>query len=77
MENVITYEEFKKVMKAKAEEETGKSVIVSKVFRNNGVTYDGLNIVSEECNVNPVIDLTRYYNELLCVFREFVAYLLK
>ena len=59
---MLTYEEFKEVIREKAEAETGCGAVVSKVFKNNGITYDGLIIMALDCNVSPTIYLNEYYD---------------
>ena len=48
--------------KPKAVAETGCGAVVSKVFKNNGITYDGLYIMEKDCNVSPTIYLNEYYD---------------
>lgn len=60
---MVTYEEFKELIREKAEEETGNHVVVNKIHKNNGLMLDGLVIMAMDTNVSPTIYLHSFYEK--------------
>lgn len=57
------FEEFKKEIADRAQEELGGNILIHKENRNNGSVRESLLIVSEERNITPRINLNAFYNE--------------
>lgn len=60
---MVTYEEFKELIKMKAEETTGNHVAINKIYKNNGLILDGLVIMSMSSNMSPTIFLNSFYGQ--------------
>jgi hypothetical protein len=58
---MVTYEEFKEIIRDRAEMEIGARAVIKKVYKTNGNTYDGLVMMLLGINISPVIYLQRYY----------------
>ena len=52
---MVTYEQFKEVIREKAEEATGFRAVVNRVQKINGLVLDGLVIFKPDCNISPTV----------------------
>jgi hypothetical protein len=71
--SMVTYEEFKEIMKERAEEEIGARAVVRYFKKLNGTGFEGLVIMSSDTNVSPVIYLKGYYSMYLEIMDEEAA----
>lgn len=60
---MVTYEQFKELIREKAEEATGFRAVVNRVQKINGLVLDGLVIFKPDCNISPTIYLEQYYEQ--------------
>lgn len=68
---MTTYEEFKELIREKAETEIGGRATIHTMHKNNGVKLDALVIMTMECNISPSIYLNSFYKEYMeCTNRE-------
>jgi len=65
---MVSYEEFKELIREVAEEKTGQRVAINQVKKNNGIVLDGLVIIDPNYNLNPTIYLNDYYH----VYKEYM-----
>lgn len=60
---MLTYSEFKEIIREQAEKETGCRVVINPVKKLNGLILDGLVIISTDSNMSPTIYLNGYYEK--------------
>lgn len=60
---MISFEEFKEIIREKVTDKVNGEVTVVKVPKNNGVKLDGLSVKIKTSNMSPLIYLSGYYND--------------
>jgi hypothetical protein len=58
---MVTYEEFKEIIRERAEMEIDARAVIKQVYKTNGKICDGLVMMLMGVNISPVIYLERYY----------------